>query len=157
MHLQFEITKEDYAAFAKLHFRKRLLWPLLIIEALIFVLIFILGFDDEDHTSMIVSMVVFFLLYLVPVLLFFFRSMKVPKNSHILGSKEMDFTDDQVTCKTPAASSMVDWSRITRIQKRPDAYYLYLGLRSAFIIPWRAFKNDTERLEFEKLALSKIA
>lgn len=158
MKLTIDITRRDYLDFNKHHFIKTRLFRTIITGVVtIAVLQYILSRDGFDLNSCIISSVASAITYFFAVYMSLLYTEKVPKDDgSILGLREFDFMEDEISCKTSTSSSHINWVSIKTIEKGRNAFYLYMDTNMALIIPKRYLKSEKEFNEFEQMVQTKI-
>jgi len=157
MKLDFEITREDYAGFNKHHFIKKRLKRTILFVALLIVLVEISDGKEFDlNLSIMTASITLPIIFLIYVLALYSTRYMALKNGSILGSREMEFTDENITCKTKDSQMSSNWSAVKSFQKGNKAYYLYLDKNCAYIIPKRAFQSQSDQENFERYVTSKL-
>ncbi|MEP7163723.1 MAG: YcxB family protein [Ferruginibacter sp.] len=165
--VQYAITKEDYLNYyayvtwdapenrkKKINYYIRQSIPLVL-----FIVAFYYTGIFERNNKFILLIAGF--LVLTSVLSFFSvrsnsikRARKIvddPNNSSIFLDKSMIISESGISVKDPLIDVKFQWNAFTKKQENAGYYFLFINTLQALIIPKRIFKNEDERLQFEKL------
>ena len=158
MKLTIDITREDYADYNKFHFVKtRLKRSIIVILATLIIVEIFLNKDKFDLTSTIISSIAGVGMYVFIIYRSFNKIKKIPVDGgHILGQKEIEFTEEKYYSKTKNSEGSAEWSTIKSIEENKKSFYLYVDKNMAIMVPKRVFKDETEMNEFRNLVTRKI-
>jgi hypothetical protein len=104
--------------------------------------------------------VLFFLVIIVPLLIIMskerFRkaarkNYNDPGNKNLFAGLELSFDESGIISKDEFSESQSKWSAFVKRHTTQNLYILYQSDLAGLVIPKRAFKNETERQEFEKM------
>ncbi len=158
MKYTFDITRQDYADFNTYHFLKAHLKRTIFVGALAVVLIqYLFNRDNFDivvaSISTLFSVCLFVLIYYIMLS----RTSRIPKDDgSILGSRYLEFGDNEITCNTSDSSSTIAWTKVKELGQGKKALYLYIDTNMAYIVPRRVFSSEQEMNAFIALVNSKI-
>jgi len=154
MKIVVDITREDYADFAKHHFMKNGFKKSIIIYSIAFIVIqlyFLINFGINLF-AIIFSTVIF---WLTCFLLIYFRlksTKKIPlKDGSFLSKTEYEFSDDKILYNSENSQGAVNWATVKKFEEGKNAFYLYIDSIVAYVIPKRVFKNEEEMTAFQNL------
>lgn len=151
MHIQVDITSEDYMAFNTYHFRTRKLKRFLLFSVVASIALPFLFHSDGDLQLIVFVrfFVLFNLLFFVLLFLHMFLSKYVPAKKNVLtGPRSYTFSDNSFTCEAESAYSHIEWKEISSVEISARAIYLFVNMNSAYIIPARAFGGYDEFQSF---------
>jgi len=77
-------------------------------------------------------------------------------NGSILGQRDMEFTDEEITCKSDQSNTTSTWKLVKSLEKGSKSFYLYVDVNAAYIIPKRIFTTKAELEDFERFVETKI-
>lgn len=156
--INYEIKREDYSEFNKYHFLKtRLKRTIISGGVLLIVLQIFLNSEEFYLIPTILSTVVFALVYFLVIRRSLIKTNRIPlENGNILGQKVLIFSESEITHSDNSSNGTIQWKAIKSVQKGKTAYYLYLDTIMAIIIPFRYFKDNLERIDFENFVEKKI-
>ncbi|MBA2613318.1 MAG: YcxB family protein [Bacteroidetes bacterium] len=158
MKLSFDINRQDYADFNKFHFiktqlKRRIFFGVLTIVALQF----FLNKERFDLTATIISSLVCAVVYCFLIYRSLSSTKNIPQdNGTVLGHRDMEFSDINITCKAEKTSTVSDWNAIKKLENGKNYFYLYVDTNMAYIIPKRVFATVNEQDNFEQFILSKV-
>ncbi len=159
MKLVVDITREDYADFAKHHFMKNGLRKSIIMYSIAYIIIqlyFLINYGINLF-AIIFSTVIF---WLTCFLLIYFRlksTKKIPlKDGSFLSDTEYIFLEEKILYKSKDSEGSLNWSIIKRFDNGKKAFYLYTDSLIAYVIPKRVFQNEEEMIVFRNLVERKI-
>lgn len=157
MHLQFEISKEDYTGFTTHYFKTKFLKYIVAFGIIGFLIVFFVGYKNGSPAFSAVPSAVFLLLYFGAVYGGYRKLKKGPaENSKLLGSKQMEIAEAYITCEGAHNSTSIAWPQVKKLESTPSAFYLYVKPNLLFIIPKRAFASESQSMQFESMVLAKI-
>ncbi len=156
--IDYEIQREDYSEFNKYHFLKTKLKKTIISGSIFLVVLQIfLNRDEFNLIPTIISIIVFVFSYFLIIRRSLNRTNKIPlANGKILGKKELIFSDTEIVHSDISSNGTIQWTAIKNIQKGKTAYYLYMDTLMAIVIPYRYFKDNSERKDFENFIEERI-
>ncbi|HEX2934237.1 MAG TPA: YcxB family protein [Bacteroidales bacterium] len=76
--------------------------------------------------------------------------------NHLTGNAEITLTPQEIRMITPNNDLIKSWTQVLKLRITNGYYFIYIEPLQAIVIPWRAFKNDTEKEEFERLLLEYL-
>jgi len=158
MRLNVEITREDYADFAKFHFmktgfKKTVLFYLV---ALIIMQLF-LNKDGFHLFTTLFSTIIYTIICYFLISNRLNRTRKIPQDGgSFLGETEFTFSEDGISHKRQNSEGKVDWDIVKSFEEGKNAFYLYLDSIVAFVITKRSFANEQEIIDFKNLVERNI-
>jgi hypothetical protein len=153
-----DFTREDYADFAKFHFRKKSL-----VKIIIFFVVFIAllqlyinrdGFslNRTIYSSLAGAIAAFIMMYIS-----LNNTKNIPKDDGtILGEKEMEFNEEGISYRMANAEGSQRWQSIKSLEESSKAFYLYMDTVMAIAVPKRVFKDKIEEAAFRDMVKQKI-
>lgn len=79
-----------------------------------------------------------------------------PGNKNIFAELELSFDESGIISKDEFSEGRSKWSAIVKSHTTQNLYILYPSDLAGMVIPKRAFKDDAERQEFEKMLAQYI-
>jgi hypothetical protein len=157
MKLTVEISRKDYADFNKFHFIKIRMKRSVFTAGLIF--LFFMIYLKEDGIWIALAYSLFSVaLYILLLYIALSRTGKVPKDdSSILGRREMEFGEKDISCITENSSSNHNWKLVKNFEQGKNAYYIYVDVNMVYIIPKRYFETEESRKSFEEMARLRMS
>ncbi len=167
MTLQYTLSKEDYVYYYTFMYweatdrrKKRLKNALK--QAIFFCLfsfvIFYSGIYGRINNISISVFILFFAAIFLPIITGRSQMVKQaeaitenPDNFSIFYESILTVTEMEIGVKNKIIDSKIKWSAIIKKIEIKDYYYLYLNAMQAIIIPKSAFKNNEEKLAFDKI------
>lgn len=153
MKLEIEITRQDYFDFNVYNFIKtRLPKTILVCVTGLIFLQFMLNKDEIgiDWMRVLISSLFYLILSFLYLYYILNKTRKVPnKNGAILGKKEYVFTDEYISYKGKDSTGQYNWSAIKTLGESKKAFYLYVDVIAAFVIPKRYFIDKAQEQEFK--------
>ena len=158
MKLLIEITREDYSEFNKFHFIQTKLKKTIIFGLLtVIILQLFLNRDRFDLTATIISTFIAAIFYAFVIIRSLNKTKNIPDNNGaILGEKEIEFTESNISYKTKNSQGTSEWASIKNLKESPKAFYLYMDTNLAMLVPKKVFKDSSEMGEFKELVKRKI-
>jgi hypothetical protein len=158
MRFTFDFTREDYADFAKFHFRKKSLANTIIGLAVVFALLQLVlnrnGFDLERTIISTLGGGVFAFIFMY---IHLNNTKNIPKDDGtILGEKEMEFNEEGISYRMANAEGSQRWQSIKSLEESSKAFYLYMDTVMAIAVPKRVFKDKIEEAAFRDMVKQKI-
>ncbi len=154
VRLEFTLTSEDILAFRQAHFLRRRLRRVVLIAVTSFIMTQI--FFHKKHDSLTVTITSgCFALLIFSLLVFYVWSKETRTPSDIksmIGPQQFIFSDNGVEYINNQGQGKFNWSTIVNFKRNEKAEYLYIDEQRAFIIPIRAFANEQEKSEFQRIA-----
>ena len=167
MILSYQITEQDYFEYsyytawqAPWNKKKRFIYLLRTpLFGLLFIAILIYTIERKTPSSVISSVLIFFLIYIVLLRIMikdnFRRSARKiyndPKNASLFSKAEMSFDKMGISAKDENSQVHYNWSAVIKKETTQNLYLLYLSEITAVIIPKRIFKLQSEKESFEKM------
>jgi hypothetical protein len=74
----------------------------------------------------------------------------------ILGQKEFEFSEDNITYKTVNSEGISTWKAIKKLEESSQTFYLYTDTNMAIMVPKRVFKDKPDENAFKSLVRKKI-
>ncbi|NLL71658.1 MAG: YcxB family protein [Epulopiscium sp.] len=172
MHIKYEIKEEDYIQFNLFHVKhsptiKRNVFIQRYIISLIFLIIpFIFYLFDDPSWKF--SIPVFFGIYLFWVFYYpkkFIKNMKKNiekmmkegRNDYLLGPCELWITEEGIHKKGTSGETKTKWETVEKIARDKEHLYIYIGSLAAYIIPLRAFVEESEKEMFVNIIQKYIS
>ena len=172
MKYSYHIVENDYYEFNKYHLfntplsKRRMMFGKIFVTAFILFMALIVGLTGKND-AVTYS---FFGFCLVVILLYniFFRQFmyfsikrnikKMKKTGKIHYDKEItsEFLEDSFAEKTADSESLVKYTMLAKIATGTNAFYLYVNVQSALIVPFRVFADENEKSMFFEFIQSKI-
>ncbi|NMA82660.1 MAG: YcxB family protein [Epulopiscium sp.] len=163
MHIQYEISKEDYIQFNMFHVKhsptvQRTLFIQRYIISLVFLVVpFVMHWTAQAPLK--IAIPIFFITYVLWVIMYpkhFMKNIKKNtakmidegKDESLLGSQELWVTEDGIVKKTDVGEVKTSWKAVQKVTWDESILYIYVGVMSAYIIPFRAFKTEEEKEKF---------
>jgi membrane protein implicated in regulation of membrane protease activity len=169
MELEFDLTKEDYINFNINHLsisdvtKKRLFISRYIISLIFLIVPFILAkVTDISFWYWMITFSIVFIYYVTS----YNKKLKKRVNKHInkllgeennkalIGKKILRISENGIEQISDVNTSTTKWEAIGKIIEYQEYIYIYNSAVSAYIIPTRVFKNDSEETGFVKLIKS---
>lgn len=165
MQLTFDITQEDFVAFAQYYYKNtaegRRGTRRMYLLGLILILAF--AYSESQNVEHGLSNPLQFAVYLGTAVLalgglyagylWYLRPTLVRMMcrgatfQEMLGPTTLTFDEEQITVRNNHGSGRMEWSGILEIANTPDYVFLITGMLRAFIIPKRCFKNPEQAEE----------
>ena len=168
IHLQYKLTEKEfldynfYTCWQKPEKRNLRLAYYLTTPILYLVVIGLIFYDRNkegfDNFAIILGIIGFIALMLLTKFRirprFDKQALQMIKQSApdtILSEMELMFAETGITGKTQIAEVKYSWNAFQKKVIVNDCYYLFINIRQAIVIPFRAFKTKTEKDSFEKM------
>ena len=82
--------------------------------------------------------------------------MKKTGNIHYEKEITSEYLEDSFSEKTIDSESVVKYSMLKKIASGTNAFYLYVNVQSALIVPFKVFADENEKNMFFEFIQSKI-
>ena len=171
--LKVNLDDQDYYEFNKYHMsnapdmKKRNFWLKLYLPALFLLVLIVYILRGYESHLLCTAGIVYFIISIIWIfslkylsLLFLklrIRSMKKNGKMPYSASASMTFFDDYFTEITPDTETNIKYTAVTRISvSELKAIYIYTNTILAYIIPYNAFRSQTEYEEFLQFISEKV-
>jgi len=161
----YNVDDNDYLEFVKYHHsnsrdsRKRILFSQLSVPAVLAIWIAFQLLTHRDPIAIIAMGIVFVVFSVIWIFLLSKRLLWMSMKSGIKNMKKdggvpydrdirLELDEEHIYQYTEEVDAKAKYSNIEKIAQGSDAIYVYTNALHAFIIPFRAFKSETQRNEF---------
>ncbi|MBU5592166.1 YcxB family protein [Clostridium sp. MSJ-4] len=163
MKIDYELTKEDYINFNIYHMdhsetMRRSLFIQRYIISLIFLIVpfVVTGSSDIPLWYWLSIFIIIFVLWVA----FYPRYIKwmikrrltkmlqEGKNAGLLGKGSISLTEEGIVKTSDSDDAKTSWSTVEKIIETKELVIIYISAVSAYIIPIKAFNNNTHKEEF---------
>ena len=173
LNLQYSLTKEDYVNYytyvvwdAPENNRKRFIYYA---RQLVPILLFIAAFYYTGlfkRDSLFILIIVGFILLTTLLSLLGVRTNTMkqaekvadnPANQSFFKPTELTVSDTGITIKTDLTETRYQWKAFIKKQESKQYYFLFTSGIQGIIIPRRIFRNEDERIQFEKILQQQLS
>ncbi len=168
----YQLSDSEYLEFNKYHLyndptnKKRAMRLRLVFPITFLLMLLVLLVNNED-SSIIVGSIVFFTVlsvgwgFLVKPYLFFvtkgyIKALKKTGKLPYAKDIQMQFEENDIYEKTDVAETKMNYSKIQKAVCGSNAIYIYINTLQAMIIPFSAFENENQRIDFLAFIDTKI-
>lgn len=173
MTVRFELTENDYMAYARYHFRNspdgRASSRRMVIYGIAGVLLFAFATKDDPQFglqhpqayAMRLGQVVLLagaMMYVYLGLLRPYMMRAVLKSSmrKVLGTTEITLTEEAVRVANAEGQGRLKWRDCQGVLEEGDYYFILIGPLRAFVVPKRAFGSPEEAVQFHDEARGRF-
>lgn len=170
MKIEYELTKEDLAAFQKYHMahsgrRFRVFQYVMIIAVALIVLAINKDTILEGPKNYVIMEISILVIVFGGLFLLLRKMLRNPskmqieylvsKNPNLLSRKCLEITDGGLIIQNDSQNSKIGWAGIDRIEENDEYAFIYFNPRAAHIVPKRVFTDKIQELEFLNILRSK--
>lgn len=159
MTIEYQVTEQDYIHFNFYHCNhskqaKQARWILRYVTAALFVLAFLILYQDRP-SAYIVSIVMagvwialFPIYYDNHIKRTVKKMIREGKNNDFIGPQKLTLKEDGIEEASPYSTSLIQYSAVERIGCGYNCIFIYIGAVKAIIVSLSAFSDDGQRNEF---------